>query len=382
MFGHRLRVPVALAAVLALAAACGSTPSSPSPPASTSPAASAPVASPSAIASLAPASAGVSGAPASALPEGQPLPGRVFAPYFEGWTSDTMTAVATSSGVRYFSMAFLQAAAVGSCALTWNGDAAATMSAGLYAVDLAGLRNLGGDMIPSFGGYTADNTATEIADSCPSVPDIAAAYESVITEYGVTRLDMDIEDNSLGNAAGIERRSQAIKLLEDWAVQNNRPLQISYTLPTGSDGLGSDGIGVLRSAIDAGARVDVVNIMTFDYYDGTTNMAAAATAALTALHGQLATLYPSKSAGDIWAMEATTIMVGIDDLPGKTEVTQVADATRVLDFARSKGMSMLSFWAIQRDNGACVGTAGDDKCSGVAQKPWEFSQALAGFTAK
>jgi hypothetical protein len=356
MRSHRLRASAALISVLMVAGACGGNPFEGLPFSSITP---------------------------PPVVPGTPLPRQVFAPYFETWAGQSMTGVADASGARYFTAAFMQAASKGSCILTWNGDSTASAPAGLSADDLALLRKAGGDMIPSLGGYEADNKATEIADSCETVADIATAYESVVTRYDVTRLDMDIEDNSLTNTAGIERRSQAIKLLQDWATANKRPLQISYTLPTGPGGLEPSGLAVLQSAIDAGARVDVVNIMTFDYYDGTTtDMAAAAISALTALHGQLATLYPSKSDAEIWAMEAVTLMIGIDDYPGKTEVTSVSDAGKVLEFARAKGMSTLSFWAVQRDTGDCVGTAGADNCSGVAQKTWEFSQKLATFTAK
>jgi hypothetical protein len=356
MPNRRLRAPIALIAILILTAACGGDPLEGLPFSSAGP---------------------------TPLAPGTPMPRRVFAPYFETWAGQSMSGVAKASGARYLTAAFMQAATKGSCKITWNGDSTASMPAGLSTDDLAILRKLGGDMIPSFGGYEADNKATEIADSCESVTDIAAAYESVVERYDVTRLDMDIEDNSLTNTAGIERRSQAIKLLADWAAANKRPLQISYTLPTGPGGLEPSGLAVLQSAIAAGARVDVVNIMTFDYYDGTTtDMAAATISALTALHGQLATLYPSKSAADLWAMEGATLMLGIDDYPAKTEVTSVADARRVLDFARANGISTLSFWAIQRDNGSCVGTEGADTCSGIAQKEWEFSGVLAGFTGR
>jgi hypothetical protein len=73
-------------------------------------------------------------------------------------------------------------------------------------------------------------------------------------------------------------------------------------------------------------------------------------------------------------------MNGIDDYPKKTEVTTVADAQNVEAFARSKGVNTLSIWAIQRDNGGCPGNGGANACSGIAQKPWDFSHALEPFT--
>jgi hypothetical protein len=40
----------------------------------------------------------------------------------------------------------------------------------------------------------------------------------------------------------------------------------------------------------------------------------------------------------------------------------------------------LSFWALQRDNGGCVGTKGSDSCSGVAQSTWQFSHTFEPFS--
>ena len=89
---------------------------------------------------------------------------------------------------------------------------------------------MGGDVVPSFGGYSADQGGTEIADSCRSVPAIARAYESVVTTYGVTHLDMDVEANSLNKPAGIARRSAALRLLQDWAARTHRHVRITFTL--------------------------------------------------------------------------------------------------------------------------------------------------------
>jgi hypothetical protein len=57
-------------------------------------------------------------------------------------------------------------------------------------------------VVVSLGGESADEAGTEIADCCHSVARIAAAYEKVITTYGVTRLDMDVEGKSLTTRPG------------------------------------------------------------------------------------------------------------------------------------------------------------------------------------
>ena len=311
-------------------------------------------------------------------------PRQVYAPYFETWTTDSIPAIAAQSGARYFSLAFLQTPSAGSCALTWNGTKTQPVPGPHYQGQIARLRQLGGDVMPTFGGFSADSTRTEIADSCTSVGKIAADYESVITTYHVTRLDMDVEVNSLGNTAGIDRRNKAIALVEAWARHCGWPLRVQYTLPVEPTGLETDALHVLQNAVADGARVDTVNIMTFDYYLASEpkplNMGAEAITAARNVHRQLVALYHGYSQRRLWAMEGITILPGIDDYPGKTEITYLSDTRRILAFARAHGLGLLSIWAIQRDNGGCPGTIDSDSCSGIKQLAWAFSHLLERFT--
>ncbi|KUN09763.1 chitinase [Streptomyces yokosukanensis] len=309
-----------------------------------------------------------------------PLPAHVFAPYFEAYNGDSPAALAQASGAKYLTMAFLQADKKGSCTPYWNGDTSTPVASSVFGADFTTIRSRGGDVIPSLGGYAADNGGTEIADSCTDVDSVAAAYEKIITTYDVSRLDMDVEDNSLTDTAGIDRRNQAIKKVQDWAAANGRSVQFSYTLPTTTTGLADSGLAVLRSAKNAGAKVDVVNIMTFDYYDGATHhMATDTETAASGLHDQLASLYPNLSDSQLWNLIGVTEMPGIDDY-GAAETFTTADATSVYDWAVAKGINTLSFWALQRDNGGCPGTGGSDACSGIAQDTWYFSHTFAPFT--
>jgi hypothetical protein len=310
-----------------------------------------------------------------------PIPRHVYAPYFETWTSDAITTVAQQSGARYFTLAFLETLGKSSCTLAWNGSRSQTVTAGRYLTDIASLRSLGGDVIPSFGGWSADQAGTEIGDSCKDPAAIASAYEQVVTSYDVSRLDMDIEGRSLTKTAGIDRRNEAIKLLQDWAAAHGRTVQIQYTLPTSADGLEPSGLAVLQNAVANGVRIDVVNPMVFDYYDRvTTDMGGAAVSASNGLHAQLHTLLPAKTTAQLWAMQGATIMNGLDDYPRRTEVTDLADAQQLLNLASTVGMSTLSMWAIQRDNGGCPGSTGSNDCSGIVQGTWDFSHALEPFT--
>jgi hypothetical protein len=338
----------------------------------------------SAVATLAVVASGlIAAAPANAQTY-TPLPAHVYAPYYETYlapNTPSLTATAQASGAKYFTLAFLQSTGKSSCTLDWNGLASQPL--GYYASDIASLRAMGGDVIPSFGGYSADHGGTEIADSCANVQTIAADYEQVITTLGVTRLDMDVESSSLNDTAGITRRNQAIALTEAWAATQGIPLQIQYTIPVEQYGLDPNGEAVLQSAAANGATVNSVNIMVFDYYiagEGVVEMGTAAENAATNTHTQLQSIFPSLTSAQIWNMEAMTMLPGIDDLRKKTEVTYEPDATTMLGFAQSNNMNFLSIWAIQRDNGGCPGTVDNNTCSGITQGTWDFSHILEPFT--
>ncbi|QDQ09400.1 chitinase [Streptomyces spectabilis] len=320
----------------------------------------------------------VSGAPAQAA---TPLPAHVFAPYFESWTGESPAALSAQSGAKHLTMAFLQTATKGSCTAYWNGDTSLPIDTKSFGADIKTIQGRGGDVIASFGGYTADTTGTEIADSCADVDQIAAVYQKVITTYDIPRLDMDIEVDALDNTAGIDRRNKAIKKVQDWAASTGRELEISYTLPSTTRGLAASGLALLRNAVANGARVDVANIMTFDYYDNAQHdMAQDTKTAAQGLYDQLAKLYPGKTPDQLWGMIGVTEMPGVDDF-GPAETFTVANAKEVYAWAVSKKINTLSFWALQRDNGKCPGGGARDDCSGIEQGTWDFSRIFAPFTS-
>ena len=311
------------------------------------------------------------------------LPRHVFAPYFETYdaTGGSPAALSRESGARYLSLAFLQTAQAGSCTAYWNGDTSDPVSYASFGSDIAAIQAAGGNVIPSFGGYAADTTGTDIADSCGSVPAIARVYEQVITTYHVPRIDLDVEGTSLTDTAGISRRNEAVALVEAWAAAHGLSIQFSYTLPTLTTGLDSEDDAVIENAIADHARISTVNLLTFDYYIGTEqNMVTDTETAAAGTYTELQSLYPSEPPAEVWHMIGVTEMPGIDDF-GPDETFTMPDAIAVLNWARSKGIGTLSFWALQRDNGGCPGTKGAGTCSGIAQPTWYFSHVFEHFTS-
>ena len=333
------------------------------------------------LAATGPAMASAAATPAhGGGPQPRPLPAHIFAPYFEGYSTDDPAVLSAESGDKYLTLAFIQTPAAGSCTIDWNGNAATPIGYSTYGKSIAEIQARGGDVIPSFGGAGADGSGEEIADSCTDVAKIAADYEEVLTTYNVSRLDFDVEGDSEDNTAGIDRRNEAIALVEQWAACHHRTVQFVYTLGTNMTGLDvPQGEYVLQSAVAHHARIDIVNIMTFDYYDGQPHeMGKDTVTAGTAVIDQLKTIYAHKTTDQLWHLLGITEMVGIDDY-GPPEVFTTADGTYVENWAAKTGIAELSFWALERDNGGCVGTAGSDSCSGVAQSTWEFSHEFEPF---
>src|SRR6185437_5926407 len=132
---------------------------------------------------------------------------------------------------------------------------------------------------------------------------------------------------------------RAVAQVESWAAANGRGIQFSYTMPSTTTGMDSADEAVIQNAIADQAKVSVVNLMTFDYYTGTSHeMATATETAASGLHSQLASLYPSESPSQLWSMVGFAEMPGIDDY-GSGETFTEADAGTVEKWPVSTGIN-------------------------------------------
>jgi chitinase len=306
--------------------------------------------------------------PASASPAAQAFPTHVSAPYVDtGLSNTTLTSVAGADGTKYFTLAFVDGAGC-----QWS----MPNSSG-WQSQTSDLRNAGGDVAISFGGYTSDTNGTDIGNACSTADAAAAQIEAVVTTFDASRLDFDIESSELTNTADVTRTNQALAEVKSWASGNGRPLSISYTIPTAPTGLTSDGVNVLTNGKSNGFTPDLVNVMTMDYGSSGTEMGDAANQALDAVAGQVASTYGVSSA-QAYGMLGTTPMIGQNDSPG--EVLSLDDAASIVSHAKSQGIAQVSFWAEGRDNGGCAGqTTASSTCSGVSQSDGDFTKAFQQF---
>lgn len=300
------------------------------------------------------------------------LPEQLYAPYvyMARYPVYQLAPTAQATGIRYFSLAFILGTPA--CQPMWMATLPLENSfiTDFLLPDLEALRALGGDVIVSFGGAGG----SELAQVCPDVSTLQAAYQQVIDAYGVTRLDFDIEGDDLRQPDVIDRRSQAIAALQAEASVQGKPLLVSMTLPVQPTGLTEEGLYVLESALEYGVRVDTVNIMTMNFGQEfpPDQMGANTIQAARSLFAQLQTLYPDEPESSLWQRIGLTPMIGLNDR--QTQRFQLSDAEQVTDFAIEQGVGLLAIWSLDRDQPCEYESSVSFKCSSVEQELLQFSQ--------
>ncbi|MFC9284818.1 cellulose binding domain-containing protein [Streptomyces collinus] len=297
--------------------------------------------------------------PGGGLPGG----GVRTAPYVDmgAWPTPSMPDMASASGVKSYTMAFVTASG---CKAMWFN--AYDPRAGWAKDQIDAIRAGGGDVKVSFGGASG----IELAQACGSVDSLYAEYDAVVRAYDLTYVDFDIEGAAVADPASVARRSQALARLQ----QAHPGLRISLTLPVLPEGLTDDGVNVVRAARDAGVDLDVVNVMAMDYYRST-DYGDAAVQAAQSTFTQLRSLYPGRSEAQVWAMTGVTPMLGQND---DGHVYDQADARQLVYFAQGRHLGELAFWEATRDRNACTGAL--YRCTNVPQAPYEFARIFAGYT--
>ena len=258
------------------------------------------------------------------------IPAHYAAPYLELGNSSVgdMAADMSASGDARYTLAFLIPQS--GCTPMWE---AGSYSVGSFSSQINALKSAGGDVIISFGGAEGG----ELAQTCTNVSSLTAAYKNIVDTYGVTRLDFDIEGGVLGDTGATSRRNQALA-----ALQREEPgVQVDYTLAVDPTGLPGDQINLLQDAKNQGVNVNVVNLMTMDYYDGQPVINDALSSARAAA-GQIASLY-GISTSAAYGKEGLTPIAGRND---DGAMFSQGDAQTLESFAAGNGVAELSFWEV------------------------------------
>lgn len=299
------------------------------------------------------------------------LPSSYFAPYADITLNPSLQSVTQSTGQKFYTLAFITG---NGCNAAWAGTILLNQTGTFLPhldSDISFIRSQGGDIIISFGG----EAGIELAQACSSVSSLQAQYQAVVTKYGATHLDFDIEGGEQGDSTTYTRRNAALKGLQ----AANPGLTISFTLPSATTGLLSDSLGLLNNAVSQGVNFNIVNLMTMDYGSPDSQMGQESINAANGLFSELRSIFPSKSTSQIWSMVGITAMIGQNDSPG--EIFSLSNAQQVLTFAQQNHIGELAFWEVSRDNGNCAGsTSASDSCSGLSQSTFAFINAWKGFS--
>lgn len=308
----------------------------------------------------------------------------VYAPYVDATLTPTypfqMPSANPVSGVY---LGFVVSDPAHPCAPSWGGYY--SLEGAEQALDLdaraAQLRAQGGSAMVSFGGRDND----ELAVACGDPAKLAAAYLEPVQRYRASAIDLDLEGGNLAAAAANARRAVAIATVQRRLAADGQRLRVWVTLPVSPDGLTGEGIAATRALLDAGVELAGVNAMAMDFGPGSGaghDMLGTVEQALEATQGQVQALWRAaglpSSADDAWGHVGATVMLGVNDVPG--ERFSVDDAHELAGFVRAHGIPRLSAWSLNRDApcGGAFPKLGvlSNSCSGVAQKPLEFTRVF------
>jgi hypothetical protein len=292
----------------------------------------------------------------------QPTGGR-GAPYlYLGWGNpQSATSVMSSTGVRWFTLAFVLSG--GGCTPAW--DSQRPLLGGVDQQTITAIRAAGGDVVPSFGGWSGN----KLGPNCATPEALAGAYQQVINAYNLKAIDIDIENSDeFENATVRDRILTALRIVK----QNNPGIQTIVTFGTTTTGPNYYGNRLIQRAAALNANIDVFTIMPFDF--GGSNIQNDTINASEGLKNALKTAFGWSDATAYQHMGIS----GMNGLSDQQELTTPAAWTAIRDWAKARGLARLAFWSVNRDR-PCPGGGVVSNCSGISQGDLEFTRITAGF---
>ncbi|SFI68852.1 Ricin-type beta-trefoil lectin domain-containing protein [Amycolatopsis sacchari] len=282
------------------------------------------------------------------------------APYlYEGWGSPpNPIEVMNSTGVKWFTLAFVLSN--GTCNPQWDGSR--PLTGGVDGSTINAIRGNGGDVVPSFGGYSGN----KLEQSCGSASALAGAYQAVINAFGFKAIDIDLEADAYSSATVQQRTVDALKTIR----ANNPSVKIYVTIGTGQSGPDTS---LINRAAASGFAADAWTIMPFDFGGAGQNMGNLTVQAAEGLKNALKSAY-GYSDDSAYRHSGISSMNGITD---QSETVTVNDFNTILNYAGSHHLARLTFWSVNRDR-PCTGGAADS-CSGVSQSNWDYTKVFAKY---
>lgn len=294
---------------------------------------------------------------------------------FTDWPSPDIKTAMSQTGIKSYNLGFISSQ--GPCSAAWGGYPSLSPDATGDQIDylngqIAYVQANGGKVAASFGGVANK----ELAEVCTDVPSLKAAYKKVIDRYNLDRVDFDIESGAQNDRAASTRRGQAIAQLQQEAAAAGKTLTVTFTLPVMPYGLTTSALTVTQDTANAGARIDLINVMAMDYGTGTTNMGQAAIDAATNTAKQIGFLYPGTTDAQRISRVGITPMIGVNDT--QPENFGLANAQQVTAWAKANNVGMIAWWALVRDQPCATNAVQlSEHCSGTPNAKWAYANAFS-----
>jgi chitinase len=290
------------------------------------------------------------------------------APYYYTLDSSApdLGQVMAATGQKAFELAFILAPSGGGCTPTWDGTDPVSSDTQVRAV-INEVRADGGDVSVSAGGYNG----TKLGQECGTPAATAAAYQQVITAYGLHAIDFDLEEPEIESASSIDNELGAAQILQ----ADNPGLYVSVTIPSTTTGANYFGQLLLDNAKSLGFTPNNYSIMPFD---GGFSGAASQITALQDFNAQLSSTFG-------WSSATAYAHEGVSGMNGRTDSAEYfyqSDFQSVLNFAEANGMSRYTFWSLNRDRECDPPDNNGDlssECSSVTQNPYDFTKYTVEF---
>jgi hypothetical protein len=293
-------------------------------------------------------------------------PVELAAPYeYLGWGDPQPPAsVVEATGVHDLTLAFILSHRI--CNPMWDG--VRPLIGGSDQAAIESIRAAGGEVDVSFGGWSGN----KLGISCKTSAALTAAYQKVVSAYGLKAVDIDIEHTEVGSAIVRKRVVAALAALQ----AQNPGLEISITFATTEAGPEASGRSLIADAAAIGFQPTAWTVMPFDFGVPRTDMGHASIRGVEATERALAGAFHLSE-------EAAYARVGISSMNGETdeasETVSVEDFHTMLAFAQLHHLARFTFWAVDRDRECAGGLTPGEDCSGIAQAPFAFSDVIAEY---
>src|SRR5690349_4370642 len=126
-------------------------------------------------------------------------------------------------------LSFIVSSPVDTCTPSWGAAYTLSQATGLLDLErrIARLQQQGGSVAISFGGQKNQ----ELAVNCTDPDKLFNAYQSVVDQYNINTIDLDLEGAGLTDVAAVSRRATAIAQLQSQRRAAGKQFAVWVTLP-------------------------------------------------------------------------------------------------------------------------------------------------------